>query len=244
MLLKIEDLTTQVGDKTVLDGLSLAIPRGSIHALMGPNGSGKSSLAMALLGHPAHTITAGTAIFDGKDLLALATHERAKAGLFLAFQNPVEIDGVPLRDLIRQSFNALYHGTDRQLNFAEFQELLQDKAKLLNLPPAFLDRSLNVGCSGGEKKLAETLQLLVLEPKLAILDELDAGLDIDALAAVTSAIKTLIPSTTFLIITHHPRFLKHLTPDSVHIIKNGTVTQSDGPELLHQISASGYRNNS
>lgn len=239
-MLKIDNLTTLVGEKTVLDGISLTIPSGTIHAIMGPNGSGKSSLAMALLGHPAHTVVSGSVTFNGHDLLEMPTHERARAGLFLALQNPVELEGVPLRDFIRQSYSALYHGTHRQLTPQEFQKHLQAKAELLGLSQSFLDRSINVGCSGGEKKLAETLQLLVLQPAFAILDELDAGLDVDALATVTNALKSLTTSTTLLIITHHPRFLAGLTPHMVHIMQQGHITRSGGPELAQQIGQSGF----
>jgi Fe-S cluster assembly ATP-binding protein len=243
MLLKIDNLHTKIENKAVLQGLSLEIGSGKIHAIMGPNGAGKTSLSMALMGHPSHEIESGSVNFNGKDLLEIPTHERARAGLFLSFQSPAEIPGVPFRDLLRQSYNALYAGTDKQIGLSAFRKLVDEKAEQLGLDKSFVERSINAGFSGGEKKRAETLQLMVLAPKLAILDELDSGLDIDALRDVCKSIQALrkeCPEMSLLIITHYPRLLKELEPDTVHIIQNGKITQSGGPELAQEIEKSGY----
>lgn len=242
-LVNIENLKVAVGEKDVLKGVNLTVNPGEVHALMGPNGSGKSTLTYALMGHPRYTITAGSVTFDGKDLLAMPVNERAKAGVFLAFQYPYEIEGVPFKDFIRQSYNAMHAGTDRQLGLKAFKQLLESKMELLKIKPEFVERAVNVGFSGGEKKRAEMLQLAVLQPRLVILDEIDSGLDVDALKTVCECLNTIKqdnPDMALIVVTHYQRILKYISPDFVHILENGTITLSGDKHLAERIELTGY----
>ena len=250
-LLCIKNLSVSIEDKLIINNLSLTLEQGKIHAIMGPNGSGKSTLAYTLLGHPSYTVTAGSITFKTPekelDLVSLATHERAKAGIFLAFQYPYELEGIKLKDFLRQAYNNLYAGTEKQIGLKAFRELLEKKCALLNIKPELLERDLNVGFSGGEKKKTEMLQLAILQPSLAILDEIDSGLDIDALQSVAQALKALIqehPNLTLLIITHYQRILDHLKPDKVYVMQQGTVTNSGDADLALEVEKSGYQQNS
>jgi len=242
-MLKIENLHATVGDTEILKGLSLTINAGEIHAIMGPNGAGKSTLAYALGGRPGYEVTAGSAHFDGQDLLALDPHERAAAGIFLGFQYPVEIPGVSNLQFLRESLNAqrLARG-EEALNGAEFIKLAKEKAALLKMDMDMLKRAVNVGFSGGEKKRNEMVQMGILDPKLAILDETDSGLDIDALRTVGSGINAIMrkPDKAVLLITHYQRLLDEVRPDFVHVLANGRIVKTGGPELALQLENEGY----
>lgn len=242
-LLQTTNLHVAVDSTPIVKGINLAISQGEIHAIMGPNGSGKSTLAYTLMGHPRYTVTEGSVTFDGQDLLSMSVDERARAGIFLAFQYPYEIEGVPLKDFLRQAYNAIYAGTDKQIGLKAFRALLEEKMALLNIQPEFVERHLNVGFSGGEKKRAEMLQLAVLAPKLAILDEIDSGLDIDALRIVCEGLKAVKkdnPAMAILMITHYRRILDHVEPDFVHIVQDGVVARSGTAALASEIEAAGY----
>lgn len=242
-LLHVQDLTVNVEDTSILKGVTLDIKPGQIHAIMGPNGSGKSTLAYTLMGHPKYTVTGGSATLNDQDLLAMPVDVRAKSGLFLAFQYPFEIQGVPFKDFLRQSYNALYADTDKQIGLKAFNQLVQQKMEALKMKPEFVERMVNVGFSGGEKKRAEVLQLAVLQPKLAILDEIDSGLDVDALRSVCeglNAVKADDPSVSFLIVTHYQRILDYIKPDFVHIMQEGRIAKSGGPELALEVERVGY----
>ena len=241
-ILSLENLKVCIDDKKILDGVDLSINAGEVHVIMGPNGSGKSTLAYTLMGHPKYTVCDGSMTFLGQDLTKLSTDKRAKLGLFLAFQYPHEIEGVSLLDLLRQSYNSIH---DEKFSNIEFRDLISRKAEELNIDPKFVLRDVNVGFSGGEKKKAEVLQLSVLSPKLVILDEIDSGLDIDALADVCSVINLLKknnPEMTFLLITHYQRILKHIHPDFVHVMNKGKIVQSGGSELAEKLEEKGYKN--
>ncbi len=244
-LLSIKNLHVAVEDKKVLDGVSLDIKPGQMHAIMGPNGSGKSSLSYTIMGHPRYTITAGTIQFDGQEINALTPDKRAKLGIFLAMQHPLEIEGVSLKDFLRQAYNALYDGTPKQLRLKEFAQHLIKQLEMLNMDLSFAERPINVGFSGGEKKRAEMLQLAVLHPKLVILDEIDSGLDIDALKTVCLALKTIKqknPDMAILLITHYKRILDHLdAADFVHVLQGGKITRTGGPELADEVEKLGYQ---
>jgi len=242
-MLSIQNLHVSVEDKAILKGINLDIAPGEVHALMGPNGSGKSSLSYTLMGHPRYQITQGSIFFDGQDIGTLAPDKRAKAGIFLAMQQPLEIEGVKLRDFLRQAYNALYDGTPKQLRLKEFADHFKKQMQLLSIDLPFVERSINVGFSGGEKKRAEMLQLAVLQPKIVILDEIDSGLDIDALktvCAALNAIKAQNPDMSVLIITHYKRILDYLTVDRVHILQDGRLVRSGGPELAKELESTGY----
>jgi Fe-S cluster assembly ATP-binding protein len=242
-LLSIANVHAFVAEKAVLNGINLAIEPGQTHAIMGPNGSGKSSLANTLMGHPRYTITQGEITFDGQVINTMSPDKRAKAGIFLAMQHPVAIEGLPLKDFLRQAYNALYDGTPKQLRLKEFASHLQTKMALLKVDQAFVDRPLNVGFSGGEKKRAEMLQLAVLQPKLAILDEIDSGLDVDALKTVCQALNTVRednPAMAVLVITHYNRILQYLNPDVVHVLDHGAIVRTGGPELAETVEQTGY----
>ncbi len=241
-MLSIQNLTATVNDKEVLKGISLEIKAGEVHAIMGPNGSGKSTLGKVLAGHPAYVITGGTVTFEGKNLLDLAPDERAQLGLFLGFQHPIEVPGVSNAQFLRLAYNkqAEANGKD-ELDPLEFDDFIQEKIKIVGIRAELLDRSLNEGFSGGEKKRNEILQMAVLEPKLAILDELDSGLDVDALRIVGEAVTGLkSPERAIILVTHYQRLLDHIPADHIHILHGGRIVKTGGPELALEIEAKGY----
>jgi Fe-S cluster assembly ATP-binding protein len=243
-ILKIEDLHARVADEEgteILKGLSLEIDAGEIHAVMGPNGSGKSTLAKVLAGHPGYEVTAGSVTFQGEDLLEMEPDERAREGVFLAFQYPVEIPGVSIANFLRTAVQA--RRGDEDLDLFEFQQQLMDRMALLEMDTSFATRSVNAGFSGGEKKRNEILQLAMLEPTLAVMDETDSGLDIDALKVVAEGINKLHVERSdmgVLLITHYQRLLNFIRPDRVHVMVQGRIVQSGGPELAEQLEAEGY----
>ena len=242
-MLKIDNLQATVADKPILEGLSLEINPGEIHAIMGPNGAGKSTLGYTLGGRPGYEVTGGSVTFDGQDLFELEPHERAAAGLFLGFQYPVEIPGVSFVQFLREAANAQRKGRGEEpLSGGEFLKLAKEKAGLLRLDMDMLKRPVNVGFSGGEKKRAEMVQMGILDPKLAILDETDSGLDIDALRVCGEGINAIMraPDKAVLLITHYQRLLDYVKPDFVHVLANGRIVKSGGPELAHQLEAEGY----
>ena len=237
-ILKIEGLEVAVEGKQILKGVDLAIPQGEIHALMGPNGSGKSTLAYALAGHPRYEITGGSVTFDGEDLLDMEADERAQAGMFLAMQYPVEVPGVSVLNFLRTALAAV---NGEEMKPREFMKLFQEKSKLLEFDTSFSDRYLNEGFSGGEKKRHEILQMAMLQPKFAVLDETDSGLDVDALKVVSKGVNSLRgPELGALIITHYTRILQYITPDVVHVMFDGRIARTGGPELADQLEAEGY----
>jgi len=242
-MLKIENLHAQVGDTSILKGLSLTINAGEIHAIMGPNGAGKSTLAYTLGGRPGYEVTEGSATFDGQDLLALEPHERAAAGLFLGFQYPVEIPGVSNLQFLRESLNSQRRARGEEpLSGAEFIKLAKEKAALLKMDMDMLKRPVNVGFSGGEKKRNEMVQMGIIDPKLALLDETDSGLDIDALRIVGEGINTIMrkPDKAVLLITHYQRLLDLVKPDFVHVLAGGRIVRSGGAELALELEEQGY----
>jgi len=242
--LEIRNLHVSVEDQEILKGVNLTVRQGEIHALMGPNGSGKSTLANTLMGHPAYQVTGGQIIFDGKDLLEMAPDERSQAGLFLAFQYPVAIPGVTLANFLRQAINArrkAENPDDKGMPIPEFRRLLKEKMDKLEMDHSFAGRYLNDGFSGGEKKRAEILQMAALEPKIAVLDETDSGLDIDALRIVAEGVNKLVgPHLGTLVITHYQRILNYINPEFVHIMLDGRIVQTGGAELALQLEAEGY----
>jgi Fe-S cluster assembly ATP-binding protein len=242
MMLKIENLHVSVGDKKVLNGLTLEVERGEVHAIMGPNGSGKSTLAHVLAGRPGYNITQGSVTYEGKDLLALAPEERAHEGLFLGFQYPVEIPGVNNVYLLKAAVNAARkHRGLPEVDAFDFLGLVRDKMKLMKMDESFLSRGVNEGFSGGEKKRNEILQMLVLEPKLAILDETDSGLDIDALKVVASGVNSLRgPDRAVMLVTHYQRLLDYIVPDRVHVLVRGRIARSGDKSLALELEKRGY----
>ena len=242
-MLKIENLHASVGDTEILKGLSLEINTGEIHAIMGPNGAGKSTLAYALGGRPGYEITEGSVTFSGQDLLDLDPHERASAGIFLGFQYPVEIPGVSNLQFLRESLNSQRKlRGEEPLTGAEFIKLAKEKAALLKMDMDMLKRAVNVGFSGGEKKRNEMVQMGILDPKLAILDETDSGLDIDALRTVGAGINSIMrrPDKAVLLITHYQRLLELVKPDFVHVLADGRIVKTGGPDLALQLEEEGY----
>ncbi|WP_039835641.1 Fe-S cluster assembly ATPase SufC [Paenibacillus sonchi] len=240
MTLKIEDLRSRIEGKEILKGLNLEIHGGEIHAIMGPNGTGKSTLASALMGHPKYEVTDGRVTLDDEDLLEMEVDERARAGLFLAMQYPSEIAGVTNSDFLRSAVNAR-RGEGNEVSLIRFIRQMESKMKGLEMNPEFSHRYLNEGFSGGEKKRNEILQMMLLEPKFVILDEVDSGLDIDALRIVANGVNELrSPDRGFLIITHYQRLLNYITPDFVHVMMQGRIVKSGGPELAHRLEAEGY----
>lgn len=243
MILQIKNLTNEIEGKPILKGLSLSINAGEIHAIMGPNGAGKSTLAYTLGGRPGYEATGGTAIFEGQDLLAMEPHERAAAGLFLGFQYPVEIPGVSNLQFLRESLNSQRRARNQEpFSGGEFIKLAKEKAALLKLDMDMLKRPVNVGFSGGEKKRNEMVQMGILDPKLAILDETDSGLDIDALRTVGAGINTIMrrPDKAVLLITHYQRLLDYVKPDFVHVLAAGRIVKTGGPELALELEREGY----
>jgi Fe-S cluster assembly ATP-binding protein len=241
-MLEIKNLHARVDGKEILKGLNLTVNAGEVHAVMGPNGSGKSTLAHILAGREGYQVTDGSVRFEGKDLLALAPEERAREGLFLAFQYPVEIPGVNNVYLLKAAFNAArkQHGED-ELDAMDFLALVKAKMQFMEMDPSFLNRAVNEGFSGGEKKRNEILQMLVLEPKLALLDETDSGLDIDALKVVAKGVNKLRdPKRAIVMVTHYQRLLDHVVPDRVHVLANGRVVKSGGKELALELEKRGY----
>ena len=241
-LLKIDNLSATVGGKEVLQGLSLTLNAGEVHAIMGPNGSGKSTLSYVLAGRPGYEITGGKLEFQGKDLLTMEPEERARAGLFLGFQYPVEIPGVNNVYLLKAAMNAKRKAEGKpEVDAYEFLQLVRGKMKVMQMDESFLSRGVNEGFSGGEKKRNEILQMLVLEPTLAVLDETDSGLDIDALKVVARGVNTLRSADRgVLLITHYQRLLDHIVPDQVHVLARGRIAKSGGKELAHELEQRGY----
>jgi Fe-S cluster assembly ATP-binding protein len=242
-MLTITDLHAKVGDKPILKGLTLHVPAGEVHAIMGPNGAGKSTLANVLGGKPGYEVTGGSVTFRGQDLLALEPHERAAAGLFLGFQYPVEIPGVSNVQFLREALNAQRKARGEEpLSGGEFLKLAKDKAGLLKLDMDMLKRQVNVGFSGGEKKRAEMVQMGILDPAFAVLDETDSGLDIDALRIVGAGINAIMraPDKAVLLITHYQRLLDVVAPDKVSILAGGRIVETGGPELAVRLEAEGY----
>ncbi len=241
-MLEIRNLHASIGDKPILRGIDLTVPDGQVHAIMGPNGSGKSTLSYVLSGHADFTVTDGTAVFDGADLLAMEPEARAQAGLFLAFQAPVELPGVGNANFLRTAVNAVRRARgESELDAAQFLKLARAEAKRLQMPDDMLKRNVNVGFSGGEKKRNEVLQMTMLHPKLAILDETDSGLDIDALKIVGDGVNALrSPGFSALVITHHQRLLDHIVPDAVHVLAHGRIVRSGGADLARALEAQGY----
>jgi Fe-S cluster assembly ATP-binding protein len=241
-MLEIRDLYARVEEKEILRGLNLSIKAGEVHAIMGPNGSGKSTLANVLAGRPHYDVTGGEVLFEGKNLLALSPEERAREGVFLAFQYPTEIPGVNNSYFLRASLNAIrkHHG-EEELDAVDFLSLLREKMKLVELPDSLISRSVNEGFSGGEKKRNEILQMAVLDPKFAVLDETDSGLDIDALRIVADGVNRLKNERhAVLVITHYQRLLNYLVPDFVHVLAGGRIVRSGGKELAHELEQKGY----
>jgi Fe-S cluster assembly ATP-binding protein len=241
-MLEIRGLTATVDGKEILRGIDLAVPTGEVHAIMGPNGSGKSTLSYVLAGREGYEVTGGSATFDGRDLLSLEPEERAALGLFLAFQYPVELPGVGNANFLRTALNATRRAKgESELDAVQFLKLARAETKRLSMPDDMLKRNVNVGFSGGEKKRNEVLQMAMLRPKLAILDETDSGLDIDALKIVADGVNALRgPEFSALIITHYQRLLEHIVPDRVHVLASGRIIRSGGPELAHELEAKGY----
>jgi len=243
-MLQIENLHATVAGKPILNGLTLTVPTGEIHAIMGPNGAGKSTLAYVLGGRPGYEVTEGSVTFDGRDLFAMEPHERAAAGMFLGFQYPVEIPGVSYLQFLREALNSQRRARgEKDLTGGEFIRLSKDKAALLGMDAEMLKRPVNVGFSGGEKKRAEMVQMGIMNPRLAILDETDSGLDIDALKAVGAGINSIMrdPAKSVLLITHYQRLLDYVTPDKVHVLSHGKIVRSGGPELAHELEREGYQ---
>jgi Fe-S cluster assembly ATP-binding protein len=241
-LLDIRGLKAEIDGRQILNGLDLTVGRGEIHAIMGPNGAGKSTLARALAGHPAYEVTGGTALLDGQDLLAMSPEDRAREGMFMAFQYPVEIAGVNNAYFLKAALNALRkHRGQQELDAVEFMQLIREKAKLLEMNQEMLHRSVNEGFSGGEKKRNEIFQMAVLEPRLAILDETDSGLDIDALRTVSHGVNALRnKDRAMIVVTHYQRLLEYIVPDFVHVLAGGRIVRSGGKDLALELEAKGY----
>ena len=242
VLLEVRSLTAKIGDRNILKGIDLTVRAGEVHAIMGPNGSGKSTFAKVLSGHPSYEVTGGEILFQGGNLLELAPEERARAGLFLGFQYPIEVPGVTNSAFLRLAYNTV-QGTrgKEELDPLEFDDYVRGKMKLLHIDPSFLERSLNAGFSGGEKKRNEILQMAILEPTLAVLDETDSGLDIDALRVVANGINKLhTPDNGIVLVTHYQRMLNYIVPDYVHVMEGGRIIRTGDKSLALELEARGY----
>ena len=241
-MLAIRGLAASINDKPILNGIDLVVPEGEVHAIMGPNGSGKSTLGYVLSGREDYEVTAGSATFNGIDLLGMEPEERAIAGVFLAFQAPIELPGVNNANFLRTALNAVRRARgEEEVDAVQFLKLARAESKRLHMPDDMLKRNVNVGFSGGEKKRNEVLQMAILRPKLAILDETDSGLDIDALKIVADGVNALRgPDFSALVITHHQRLLDHLVPHRVHVLAGGRIVRSGGPDLAHELEKRGY----
>jgi Fe-S cluster assembly ATP-binding protein len=242
ILLDVRGLCASVAGVPILKGIDFTVRAGEVHAIMGPNGSGKSTFSKVLAGHPSYEVTGGTAEFEGVDILALSAEERARAGFFLSFQYPVEVPGVANAQFLRLAYNTVLGGRGRdELDPLEFDDFVREKMKLLEMDPAFLDRSVNTGFSGGEKKRNEILQMALIEPKLAFLDETDSGLDIDALRIVAQGVNHLrAADNAVVLITHYQRLLNYIVPDFVHVMDGGRLVKTGGRELALELEARGY----
>ena len=237
-MLKIENLRVEIDGQEIVKGLDLEVGEGEIHAIMGPNGSGKSTLANVLMGHPRYEVTGGSITFRGEDVFELEPDERAKLGMFLAFQYPSEVPGVSVANFLRTAVNSV---REEELSPMDMYRLIQEKMKIMQMDPKFAERYLNEGFSGGEKKRNEILQMLMLEPKLAIMDETDSGLDIDALQVVSKGVNELRgPEFSAVIITHYQRILRYIEPDRVHVMLEGRIVTSGGKDLAHELEDKGY----
>jgi Fe-S cluster assembly ATP-binding protein len=241
-LLEIKNLHAAIGENEILRGIDLTINAGEVHAIMGPNGSGKSTLAKVLAGHPSYVVTQGTVVYQGKNLLDLAPDERARAGVFLAFQYPVEVPGVSNAQFLRLAYNEkMKHLGEEELDPLEFKDLLKERAEIVEMDASFMNRSVNEGFSGGEKKRNEILQMAVLEPKLAVLDETDSGLDIDALRVVAGGVNQLRNANNgIVLVTHYQRLLNYIVPDFVHVLAGGRIVKEGGKELALELEEKGY----
>ncbi|HEX7314227.1 MAG TPA: Fe-S cluster assembly ATPase SufC [Pyrinomonadaceae bacterium] len=241
-MLEIRDLHATVDGKEILRGINLTVNKGEIHAIMGPNGSGKSTLAKILAGHPAYEVTKGEVLYEGRNLLELAPDERAREGVFLAFQYPVEVPGVSNAQFLRLAYNEKRkHLGEEELDPLEFKDLLAERAKVVEMDAGLMSRSVNEGFSGGEKKRNEILQMAVLEPKLAVLDETDSGLDIDALRIVSEGVNKLrTPENAVVLVTHYQRLLNYIVPDHVHVLYKGRIVRTGGKELALELEEKGY----
>jgi Fe-S cluster assembly ATP-binding protein len=241
-MLEIKNLQVRAGGKEILRGINFTVNKGDVHAIMGPNGSGKSTLARILAGHPEYEVTAGSVTYEGKDLLELAPEDRAREGVFMAFQYPVEIPGVNNAYFLKAALNAnRKHRGLPELDAMEFMALVREKANILHIDPALLNRPVNEGFSGGEKKRNEIFQMAVLEPKLAVLDETDSGLDIDALKAVAEGVNAMrSPERAIIVVTHYQRLLNYIVPDFVHVLQDGRIARSGGKELALHLEEKGY----
>jgi Fe-S cluster assembly ATP-binding protein len=241
-VLEIRDLYASVDGNEILKGISLTVNKGEVHAIMGPNGSGKSTLAKVLAGHPAYEVTKGEVLYEGNNLLAMAPDERARAGVFMAFQYPIEVPGVSNAQFLRLAYNERRkHLGEEELDPLEFKDLLKERAKLIEMDASFMSRSVNEGFSGGEKKRNEILQMAVLQPRLAILDETDSGLDIDALRVVAGGVNQLHNAdNAVILVTHYQRLLNYIIPDFVHVLAGGRIAKEGGKELAVELEAKGY----
>jgi len=241
-LLDVDGLTAAIDKHEILRGIKLNVRAGEVHAIMGPNGSGKSTFAKVLAGHPAYEVTGGTVRFEGADLLELSPEERARAGVFLGFQYPVEVPGVTNSGFLRLAYNTVQSARgNEELDPLEFDDFVRDKMQLLEMHPDFLERSLNAGFSGGEKKRNEILQMALLEPRLAILDETDSGLDIDALRIVANGVNQLhTDQNAVVLVTHYQRLLDYIEPDYVHVMENGRIIKTGDKSLAHELESRGY----